>query len=146
MDWDIVRNYSSLYFQGALVTFYISILAIICATILGYFVALMRLSSIRTLNVVSFIYVWIFRGVPLLLTLFWFYYATPFGITLTAFTAGLVAMSINSASFKSEIIRAGIMAVDKGQLEAAEAIGMNPLQNYAYYDSASSATHDSTLF
>lgn len=63
-----------------------------------------------------------------MLTLFWLYYATPFGLKLPAFVAGLAAMSINSASFKSEIIRAGIMSVDRGQLEAADSIGMNPFQ------------------
>ncbi|OXM85104.1 amino acid ABC transporter permease [Paenibacillus rigui] len=128
MNWDIVSNYWQLYLQGALTTFRISISAIICATLLGYFVALMRLSSFRLLNGISFIYVWVFRGVPLMLTLFWIYYATPFDIKLTAFVAGLVAMSLNSASFKSEIIRAGLMSVDKGQLEAAESVGMNPIQ------------------
>ncbi|CAH1200243.1 L-cystine transport system permease protein YecS [Paenibacillus allorhizoplanae] len=128
MDWEIVSNYMPLYLEGALTTFKISILAILCATILGYFIALMRLSSISVVRGIAFVYVWVFRGTPLMLTLFWLYYATPFGLKLPAFVAGLAAMSINSASFKSEIIRAGIMSVDRGQLEAADSIGMNPFQ------------------
>ncbi|NOU62718.1 ABC transporter permease subunit [Paenibacillus sp. LMG 31461] len=128
MDWEIVSNYMPLYLEGALTTFRISILAILCATILGYFIALMRLSSISVVRGIAFVYVWVFRGTPLMLTLFWLYYATPFGLKLPAFIAGLAAMSINSASFKSEIIRAGIMSVDRGQLEAADSIGMNPFQ------------------
>ncbi|CAN7231785.1 amino acid ABC transporter permease [Paenibacillus sp. LjRoot153] len=128
MDWEIVSNYMPLYLEGALTTFKISILAILCATILGYFIALMRLSSISVVRGIAFVYVWVFRGTPLMLTLFWLYYATPFGLKLPAFIAGLAAMSINSASFKSEIIRAGIMSVDRGQLEAADSIGMNPFQ------------------
>lgn len=128
MDWEIVSNYMPLYLEGALTTFKISILAILCATILGYFIALMRLSSISVVRGIAFVYVWVFRGIPLMLTLFWLYYATPFGLKLPAFIAGLAAMSINSASFKSEIIRAGIMSVDRGQLEAADSIGMNPIQ------------------
>jgi polar amino acid transport system permease protein len=128
MDWEIVSNDMPLYLEGALTTFKISILAILCATILGYFIALMRLSSISVVRGIAFVYVWVFRGTPLMLTLFWLYYATPFGLKLPAFIAGLAAMSINSASFKSEIIRAGIMSVDRGQLEAADSIGMNPFQ------------------
>lgn len=128
MDWEIVSNYLPLYLEGALTTFKISILAILCATVLGYFIALMRLSSISVVRGIAFVYVWVFRGTPLMLTLFWLYYATPFGLKLPAFLAGLAAMSINSASFKSEIIRAGLMSVDRGQLEAADAIGMNPIQ------------------
>lgn len=128
MDWEIVSNYLPLYLEGALTTFKISILAILCATVLGYFIALMRLSSISVVRGIAFVYVWVFRGTPLMLTLFWLYYATPFGLKLPAFLAGLAAMSINSASFKSEIIRAGLMSVDRGQLEAADSIGMNPIQ------------------
>lgn len=128
MDWDIVSNYLPLYLEGALTTFRISLLAILCATVLGYFIALMRLSSIALLRGIAFAYVWVLRGTPLMLTLFWLYYATPFDLKLTAFVAGLAAMTINSASFKSEIIRAGLMSVDKGQLEAADSVGMNPLQ------------------
>ncbi|MFC4776728.1 amino acid ABC transporter permease [Paenibacillus sp. GCM10023252] len=128
MNWDIVSSYWRLYLDGAWTTLQISVLAMICATILGYFVALLRLSSLSVLRGVAFTYVWVLRGTPLMLTLFWLYYATPFNLTLTAFTAGLAAMTINSASFKSEIIRAGLQSVDKGQLEAAEAVGMTPLQ------------------
>lgn len=128
MDWEIVSNYLPLYLEGALTTFKIAILAIICATAIGYVIALMRLSSIGVFRGMAFVYVWVFRGTPLMLTLFWLYYATPFGLTLTAFVAGLAAMSINSASFKSEIIRAGLMSVDKGQQEAADSVGMNPVQ------------------
>lgn len=109
-------------------TLEITLISIVCATILGFFVALMRLSNSKILRTISFLYVWIFRGTPLLLILFFVYYAPPFGIQLSAFIAGIIAMSINSASFKSEIIRAGILSVDKGQLEAAEAIGMSPMK------------------
>ncbi|AJY75691.1 amino acid ABC transporter permease [Paenibacillus beijingensis] len=128
MQWDIISSYWRLYLEGAWTTFQISILAIICATILGYFIALLRLSSISLFRGAASVYVWVFRGTPLMLTLFWLYYATPFDIKLPAFIAGLAAMSINSGSFKSEIIRAGLLSVDKGQLEAAEAVGMTPIQ------------------
>lgn len=126
--WDMVAVYLPTYLKGALITLEVSILAMIGATLLGYFIALMRLSSNKVLRYIAATYVWILRGTPLMIILFWMYYATPFGIKLSSFQAALVAMILNSSSFKSEIIRAGLMAVDKGQLEAADAIGMNPLQ------------------
>lgn len=128
MNWDIISNYWPIYWSGALTTLRISLSVIVCATILGYFIALMRLSSFRLLRGITFAYVWVFRGVPIMLVLFWFYYATPFGLKLSAFTAALCACSVTSAAFKSEIIRAGLMSVDKGQLEAADSVGMNPFQ------------------
>lgn len=124
----MVAVYFPTYLKGAWITLQVSVLAMIGATILGYIVALMRLSGNKILQRIAAIYVWILRGTPLMIILFWMYYATPFNIKLSSFQAALAAMILNSSSFKSEIIRAGLMAVDKGQLEAADAIGMNPLQ------------------
>lgn len=129
MNLDIITQYLPYFFQGALVTVQIVFTSIVLATVLGYFVALMRRSRNKILSGIAATYVWVFRGLPLLLSLFFFYYALPqFGIQLDAFTAGVVAMTLNSAPFFSEIIRAGLNAVPKGQLEAATATGMNPLQ------------------
>lgn len=128
LNWDVVWGYSQFYLDGLIVTLKITLLTIFFATIIGYFIALMRLSSFAPLRAIAFIYVWFFRGIPELLLMFTLYYATPFGIRLSAFVAALTAMSISSAAFKSEIIRSGIMSVNRGQLEAAEAIGMTPVQ------------------
>jgi polar amino acid transport system permease protein len=126
----VALAYLPFLLQGAWTTLRIVLAAIICATILGYIIAQLRRSSSKALRTIAATYVWIFRGMPLLLVLFFFYYTEPFGLTLNAFTAGLLAMSLNSASFFSEIIRAGLQAVDKGHLEAAESIGMNPIQKF----------------
>lgn len=128
MKWDVVSNYSDFFLEGALYTIVISLMATVLGTLLAFVLALMRLSHLKVLKAISFIYVWIFRGVPLILVLFIIYYATPFGIKLTAFQAGVLGISLNSASFFAEIIRAGIMSVPKGQIEAAKAIGMGPMQ------------------
>jgi polar amino acid transport system permease protein len=128
MDWGIISSYWDLYMQGTWVTFKITFLSIIISTVIGYVLALMRLSSVAPLRGMSFLYVWFFRGLPVLLLLFFFYYTMPFGLKLDAFTAAIIGISISSAAFKAEIIRSGIMSVDKGHLEAAEALGMNPLQ------------------
>ncbi|MDV2478480.1 amino acid ABC transporter permease [Rhodococcus zopfii] len=126
----VVGQYFPVFLEGAVTTLAIVLAAIVCATALGYFIALMRLSRFRLLSAVAAVYVWFFRGLPLMLSLFFFYYTQPFGWTFDAFTAGLIAMSLNSAAFFSEIIRAGIQSVARGHLEAAESIGMNPLQKF----------------
>lgn len=126
----VAAEYLPIFLNGALTTLSIVAAAIVCATILGYLIASLRLSRFRSLRVVAAAYVWLFRGLPLMLSLFFFYYTKPFGLTLDAFTAGLLAMSLNSASFFSEIIRAGIKSVNAGHLEAAESVGMNPIQKF----------------
>lgn len=127
---EIVQEYFHTFLEGALTTVGIVLAAIVCATVVGYLVALMRLSRDRWLRIFAACYVWLFRGTPLMLSLFFWYYTQPFGMTFSAFTAGLVAMSLNSGSFFSEIIRAGLKAVSTGHVEAAESIGMNPVQTF----------------
>ncbi len=126
----IALQYLPLFLKGAGTTLLIVLAAIVCATILGYIIASMRLSRNSFIRGIAATWVWIFRGIPLLLLLFFFYYSRPFGITLGAFSAGLIALTFNSSSFFSEIIRAGLQAVPKGQLEAADAVGMNPIQKF----------------
>jgi His/Glu/Gln/Arg/opine family amino acid ABC transporter permease subunit len=129
LNVDVIKNGLPFLLEGAVITFEISILAILIGTALGFVLSMMRLSHIGFVQKIAFVYIWLFRGLPLLIILFLFYYAAPsLGITLTAFQAGLLGMSLNAAAYKAEIIRAGMLAVQKGQIEAAEAIGMNPFQ------------------
>lgn len=128
MNFDVISNAMPYFLEGAWVTLKVSILAIILGTVLGFILCLCKMSNIRILKYIASIYIWLFRGLPLLIILFLFYYATPFDIKLSAFTAALLAMSLNSAAYKAEIIRSGMMAINKGQVEAAEAIGMTPIQ------------------
>jgi His/Glu/Gln/Arg/opine family amino acid ABC transporter permease subunit len=129
LNVDVIKNGLPFLLEGAVITFEISILAILIGTALGFVLSMMRLSHIRLVQKIAFVYIWLFRGLPLLIILFLFYYAAPsLGITLTAFQAGLLGMSLNAAAYKAEIIRSGMLAVQKGQIEAAEAIGMNPFQ------------------
>lgn len=126
----VATQYLPYFLKGAGTTLAIVVAAILCATALGYLIAAARLSRFSALRWVAAVYVWFFRGLPLLLVLFFCYYTRPLGITVNAFTAGLVAMSLNSAAFFSEIIRSGLLAVDRGHVEAAESVGMNPLQRF----------------
>ncbi|WP_413378062.1 amino acid ABC transporter permease [Alkalihalobacillus sp. 1P02AB] len=128
MNTDIIVNGFPFLLEGAIVTFQITILALIIGTIWGFILCLLRMSHNPLFKGFAFIYIWIFRGVPLLILLFLFYYATPFGITLTAFQAALAAMALNVGAYKAEYIRSGMYAVKKGQIESAEAIGLTPFQ------------------
>ncbi len=124
--WDVVISYLPALLKGAIVTIEVSLLTLLIASIGGTFMALMRISDNRILRGVSFVYVWIMRGTPLLLVLFFVYYAFPsWGITLPAFAAAVLAMSMNAAAYKGEIIRSGILAIPRGQFESAIAIGMS---------------------
>src|SRR5919197_1115199 len=119
-------------------TIYISVLAQALGVVLGLVAALMRMSRFFPLRLLSGLYVLIFRGTPLIVQIFFVYFGTNllFGFTLIrsadlglftlndAVIAGIFALGINEGAYMREIIRAGIDAVDKGQLEAARSLGM----------------------
>lgn len=113
-------------FQGSLVTIELAVIAIIIGLIFGLVLALGKISKNRVLNTISTLYIWVFRGTPLLLQIFVMYYALPScGILLSAFMSAIAALGLNSAAYSAEIIRAAIQSIDKGQLEAARALGMS---------------------
>lgn len=114
---------------GIIQTIYISILSIILATMLALFAALGRLSTFPPFYAVSTFYVSLIRGTPLYLQIFFFFLALPqLGIILPGLWAGVLALGLNYGAYMSEIFRAGLAAVGKGQREAAMAIGMTPGQ------------------
>lgn len=97
--------------------------------ILGFFTAIARLSKIKILRGISFFYVWIIRGTPLLVQLFILFYGLPsVGITLNPFPSAIIGFTLNMGAYNSEIIRAAIQSINKGQWEAAFSIGMNKRQ------------------
>jgi len=124
----IAENWSFIA-GGILQTIYISILSILLATLLALFAALGRLSTFPPFYAVSTFYVSLIRGTPLYLQIFFFFLALPqLGIILPGLWAGVLALGLNYGAYMSEIFRAGIAAVGKGQREAAMAIGMTPGQ------------------
>ena len=88
---------------------------------------LMRLSKNPAIQGIATVYIEFFRGTSLLVQLFWVYYVLPFfGLSLEAFVAGVVALGMNFGAYGAEIVRAGIIAVPKGQWEAAHALNFSP--------------------
>ncbi len=111
--------------QGAGITIFVCVVSIVLATILAIFGALGRLSTNSAINAVAGFYVSLIRGTPLLVQIFFIYFALPqAGIIFDAIPAGIIALSLNYGAYMTEIFRAGIQAVPRGQAEAAQALGM----------------------
>jgi His/Glu/Gln/Arg/opine family amino acid ABC transporter permease subunit len=111
--------------EGVKITLIYSALSIIFGLMIGSLLAAANLSPNRLFNKLSILYVSVFRGTPLLLQLSLIYFAVPIvtGFQFSAFAAGILAFSLNSGAYVSEIIRSGILSIDKGQAEAAAALG-----------------------
>ncbi len=125
------------YLEGTMVTLQLTFISIIIGFILAFFVAIMRMSKNKILKGISWLYVWVIRGTPMFLQILIAYFAVPImyrnatGQVLagwTAFPAGVAALSLNTAAYTSEVIRSGIESIDKGQWEAAQALGMTKAQ------------------
>jgi His/Glu/Gln/Arg/opine family amino acid ABC transporter permease subunit len=109
--------------EGMGVTLLLSLITVVFGTILGTILALMRLSKSKILHIISEVYTEIVRGIPLLLQL-WVIYLL-FSSTLGKVVAVCLALLLNSAAYVAEIIRSGIQAVDKGQIEASRSLGID---------------------
>ncbi|SEJ86394.1 MULTISPECIES: cystine ABC transporter permease [unclassified Pseudomonas] len=115
--------------KGAYYTVGLSLGSMFFGLVLGFGLALMRLSKVWVISAIARVYVSFFRGTPLLVQLFMIYYGLPdLGIELDAITAALIGLSLNMAAYACEILRAAIGAVDRGQWEAAASIGMTRAQ------------------
>ncbi|WP_207002746.1 amino acid ABC transporter permease [Trinickia mobilis] len=125
IDFALVLPYLPVLLKAALLTIFLAAVTQCCGTLAGLVLALARESRHAALRGVAFAYIWVFRGTPVLLHLFFVYYAAPlFGLRLDAIPAAIIALSMSSAAYNGEIIRAGIRAVHRGQIEAAQAVGM----------------------
>jgi polar amino acid transport system permease protein len=137
--WMRISHPDHVFFKAMYTTVYIAVTAQVMGVLLGLVAAMMRTSRFAPLRLVSGIYVFIFRGTPLLVQIFFIYYGANqlLGFTLIpntlnlglfsldgAIVAGILALGINEGAYMREIIRAGIDSIDKGQMEAAKSLGM----------------------
>ena len=112
---------------GTVTTLKVLVCSIILYVIISMIFGLMRLSKNPLIQGTATVYIEFFRGTSLLVQLFWVYYVLPFfGVSLEAFTAGVVALGLNFGAYGAEIVRGGILAVPKGQWEAAFALNFSP--------------------
>ena len=120
-----VANWGWFIVGGVGITIFVCVVSIILAVVLALVGALGRLSANPVLNGVASLYVSLVRGTPLLVQLYFIYYGLPaLGIVLAAIPAGIFGLGFNYGAYMTEIFRAGIQAVPKGQREAAQALGM----------------------
>ncbi len=116
------------YFEGLGVTIQISALSIFFGTILGIFTAFMKLSNYKIVRVPAVIYINVIRGTPLVTQLLLIYFGIFATVRIDKITVAVIAFSINSGAYIAEIIRAGINAVDGGQMEAGRSLGLTKWQ------------------
>ena len=126
------QGLSNLYFliSGFWLTISISLTSIFISLVAGLLVAILGFSKNKFLRIIHRVYIEFFRAIPLLVLLLWIYYGLPvvFGLTVGAFVAGIISLSLSDSAFEAEIFRAGIQSVSIGQKDAAKAIGLNKFQ------------------
>ena len=133
-DMNLVVNSFPLLLIGAGVTIQITVLSTAIGFVIGLVVGVARISHLRPLRLLAEVYVEFFRGTPLLVQIFLFYFALPVitGQRIDPFIAAISACGINSGAYVAEIFRAGIQSVDAGQMEAGRSLGMTWIQTMRY--------------
>ncbi|HEY4946781.1 MAG TPA: amino acid ABC transporter permease [Acidimicrobiales bacterium] len=145
-QWGVVGKYlfATPVLRGIVITLELTVIAMVAGIVLGVVLAVMRLSPNRLLSSTAWIYIWFFRGTPVLVQIIFWYegisylyphlgFGIPFGnafftananVLVTSFVAGALGLSFNEGAYMAEIVRAGIISVDEGQTEAAQSLGM----------------------
>ena len=133
-DMNLVVNSFPLLLIGAGVTIQITVLSTAIGFVIGLIVGVARISNLRVLRMLAEVYVEFFRGTPLLVQIFLFYFALPVitGQRIDPFIAAISACGIKSGAYVAEIFREGIQSVDDGQMEAGRSLGMTWLQTMRY--------------
>ena len=133
-DFSLIWNSLPLLLAGAGVTIEITAIAVGLGFSFGLITSVCRLSGVKVLQVIAVCYVNIIRGTPMLVQIFLIYFALPMviGERINPFVAAVAACSINSGAYVSEIFRAGIQSVDKGQMEAGRSLGLSWMQTMRY--------------
>lgn len=129
--FDIIIEYMPFLLKGLMVTIGLSLGGILLGSVLGFFIALGKMSSIKLLRLPFVWYINFFRGTPLLVQLFLIHFGVMplFMSPVSTVVSALVALTLNSAAYVAEIFRAGIQSIDRGQEEAARSLGMSKSQS-----------------
>ena len=129
-DGSFFSKYGSYFLHGIGITILLSFLGVVAGAIIGCVLALMKLGNSKILKSIASVYIEFIRGTPLLVQVFLVYFGTTavLGLDLSALICGIIALIINCSAYIAEIIRAGINAVDNGQMEAARSLGLNRTQ------------------
>lgn len=125
LNWEVFQRTFPMLWKGVWNTIALAAVILTLGAIWGVIVCLIRLYAPKPFRILAIVYIDLFRAIPILVLLVLVYFALPFiGIRLNSFTAAALALSLVFSSFTAEVFRAGIQAIPKGQLEAAEALGL----------------------
>lgn len=127
-SWRVISEHWNVLLDGLIVTLQISACALLVSIPIGIILGLCRISRNRIVSFIAVCYVEFVRGVPLLVLLFWIYFVLGKFLKMGPFLSGVVGLGLFSAAFIAEIVRAGIQAVPRGQMEAARSSGMSYFQ------------------
>ena len=131
--FDFFPKYYTTYIDATVTTLKVSLIALLIGLLLGIVICLAKISTIKVLNVLATIYVEVIRNTPILVQIMIIYFALPeVGISFTPFMSAIIALSINSGAYVSEIFRSGILAIDKGQMEAGRSLGLSYFQTMKF--------------
>jgi His/Glu/Gln/Arg/opine family amino acid ABC transporter permease subunit len=133
-DWRVVTDRWHMFVAGAWVDLWVAVIGFALACALGLGNALLRTSGVRVFTIPSFLYVQLMRGVPLYVMVLWVYFgiANVLGVNFTAFQAAIIALALTGSGYTTEIFRAGLGAIDRGQMEAARSIGLSRARTYSH--------------
>jgi His/Glu/Gln/Arg/opine family amino acid ABC transporter permease subunit len=133
-DWTVITDRWRLFVAGAWVDLWVAVIGFGLACAIGLVNALLRTSGIPIFSVPSFVYVQVMRGIPLYVLLLWIFFgfANITGINFTAFQAIIIALALTGSGYTTEIFRAGLSAIDRGQIEAARSIGLSRARTYSH--------------
>ncbi len=123
-DWGVISQNLPLFMKGAYLTLKISLVSLLLSIPIGAVVGLCRISRNRVISFIAVSYIEFFRGVPLLVLLMWIFFVLGRFLRLGSYWSAIVGLAVFSGAFVAEIVRAGIEAIPKGQMEAARASGM----------------------
>jgi glutamine transport system permease protein len=126
-SWNIIREAFPHLLDGAVTTIAITSISLVIAMVIGLGMGLLRISQNRLPRFIATFYVDIIRGTPLLVQILFIYIGIPsvFGLRLSEYTAGIIAISINAGAYLVEIFRAGIQSINRGQMEAGRSLGFS---------------------
>jgi len=132
-NFRVIFEYMPLFLTGLKYTFLISLISLFLALIVGIIACSCRISGFKILKYPAIAYIEIIRSTPLLVQIYFFYFGLPsLGISVPEIQTGIIALMLNTGAYIAEIIRAGINAVDEGQIEAGHASGLNYVQRMRF--------------
>jgi arginine/lysine/histidine/glutamine transport system substrate-binding/permease protein len=133
LKWGIIPQNLPFLLQATVTTLQISVVSVLFGLILGWLFGLFSVSHSRPLRWITWAYVQFFRGTPLLVQILLVYFGLAgVGLNLSAFVAGVVALSLNAGAYSAEIVRAALESIDRGQTDAADSIGLSRVQTLLF--------------